>query len=169
VRSLPILCTTFTKKFGIIPVATCEEVFTLRASKKETQQSEVTLGKSTKQNSSIGCAIYARSATKVQSGTQPVQEQIERYRALVRKHAWTLDEEHVYSDEGVSGNTLNRPGFLALLEAARSKEHPFEVVIVDSVDRLGRGLAPVLELDLLLRALGITIEFVTPLTNVAFW
>jgi Resolvase, N terminal domain len=132
---------------------------------------EVTLDKSTKQNSSIGCAIYARSAsaTKRQSGTQPIQEQIERCHGLVRKHAWTFDEQHVYSDEGVSGNSMNRPGFSALLETARSKEHPFDVVIFDSLDRLGRNLAPALELALLLRASGITIKFVTTLPSVVFW
>ena len=48
-----------------------------------------------------------------------------------------LEEEHVYSDAGNSGATLNRPGQGELHDAAAMAE--FDVVLITAPDRLARS------------------------------
>lgn len=51
----------------------------------------------------------------------------------------------VYSDEGISGATMDRPGLQDLL--AEADNGIFEVVIVVKLDRLARGLMPQLWIE----------------------
>jgi DNA invertase Pin-like site-specific DNA recombinase len=67
-------------------------------------------------------AIYARKSTEqtgVSDEARSVTRQIEHARAYAARKGWTVADEHVYQDDGISGaEFLKRPGFLRLMNAA---------------------------------------------------
>lgn len=86
-------------------------------------------------------AIYARKSTE-QSGVndeeKSVTRQIEHARAYAVRKGWTIGEEHIYSDDGVSGaEFVKRPGFLRLMNALKPRP-PFQMLIMSEESRLGR-------------------------------
>ena len=84
-----------------------------------------TPSKSTNQN---GVADEAKSVTR----------QIKHAREYALKKGWTVADEHVYSDDGISGAEFaNRPGYLRLMNALKPKP-PFQVLIMSEGARLGR-------------------------------
>jgi len=87
-------------------------------------------------------AIYARKSTdqNVSDDEKSVARQVERARAYAERKAWTVAEEHVYVDDGISGaEYLKRPGYLALMNAL-GRRAPFQVLVVMEQSRLGRSL-----------------------------
>lgn len=85
-------------------------------------------------------AIYARKSTE-QSGVadeaKSVRRQIEHARAYAQRKGWTVDEAHIYVDDGISGAEFaRRPGFVRLMNALPAK--PFQVLIMSEQSRLGR-------------------------------
>src|SRR5262245_60914183 len=85
-------------------------------------------------------AIYARKSTdqNVADEEKSVTRQVERARAYAERKGWTVAEEHVYTDNGISGaEFLKRPGFLRLMNALKSRP-PFQVLILSEESRLGR-------------------------------
>lgn len=86
-------------------------------------------------------AIYARKSTEQNTTDEEksVTRQIEHARAFAARKGWTFADEHVYSDDGISGaEFLKRPGLTALLSAIRSRPCPFQVLVTMEVSRLGR-------------------------------
>jgi DNA invertase Pin-like site-specific DNA recombinase len=86
-------------------------------------------------------AIYARKSTD-QNGVgeeeKSVARQIEHAKAYAVRKGWTIDDAHVYSDDGISGAEFKkRPGFLKLLNAL-SPRPPFQVLVMSEESRLGR-------------------------------
>jgi DNA invertase Pin-like site-specific DNA recombinase len=87
------------------------------------------------------CAIYARKGT-VQTASEEdrsVTRQVENARAFAQSKGWTVLDDHIYVDDGVSG--------AASLTALRAKARlldvikarpPFAVLIVQAPDRLSR-------------------------------
>jgi DNA invertase Pin-like site-specific DNA recombinase len=63
--------------------------------------------------------------------------QTDELRELVKRRGWKL--EHEFSDEGISGASDRRPGFRAMMEAARRRR--FDVLVVWKGDRLYRSLS----------------------------
>ena len=59
-------------------------------------------------------AIYARKSTDqsaVANEAKSVRRQIDHARAYAARKGWTVDQAHIYSDDGVSGAEFqNRPG-----------------------------------------------------------
>jgi site-specific DNA recombinase len=51
-------------------------------------------------------AVYARVSTTRQAQAQTIEQQLERLRSYVQQQGWTLEDRHVYRDDGYS---LNRP------------------------------------------------------------
>ena len=45
-------------------------------------------------------ALYARVCSTRQAQTQTIEQQLTRLRAHVRGQGWTLEERHVYRDDG---------------------------------------------------------------------
>lgn len=85
-------------------------------------------------------AIYARKSTEqaVSDDQRSVARQVERCRAFAQDRGWTVDESHVYVDDGISGAEFERrPGFLRLMNAL-SPRAPFGVLIMSEESRLGR-------------------------------
>ena len=81
-------------------------------------------------------AIYARYSSENQS-EKSIDDQIRVCRNYCKEHEITINEEHIYVDEAISGSLVNRPGLQALERAAENKE--FEAVVVDDLSRLSRS------------------------------
>ncbi len=45
-------------------------------------------------------AVYARVSTTRQAQAQTIEQQLDRLRAAAGGRGWTLDEQHVYRDDG---------------------------------------------------------------------
>src|SRR5262245_22097714 len=93
-------------------------------------------------------AIYARVST----GEQTVENQIDRLTAVAEFRAWKIVA--TFRDEGISGakGRKDRPGLDAMLRAA--KRHSFDVLMVWSLDRLGRSTIELLKTSEALRQAG---------------
>src|SRR5213595_3044892 len=79
-------------------------------------------------------AVYARVSTARQAQAQTIEQQLDRLRAAVAGRGWTLDERHVYRDDGYSGASLGRPGLDRLRDHAALDD--LDVVLVTAPDRL---------------------------------
>src|SRR5688572_16908769 len=86
-------------------------------------------------------AIYARKSTDqigVTDHQRSVTRQIEHATQYATSKVWTVDDAHVYVDDGISGAEFaNRPGFLRLMNALKPRP-PFQVLIMSEESRLGR-------------------------------
>jgi site-specific DNA recombinase len=104
-------------------------------------------------------AAYARVSTTRQAQAQTIQQQLDRLRAAVTEHGWTLAERHIYRDDGYGGASLGRPGLDCLRDHAALAE--LDLVLVTAPDRLARNYVhQVLLLDELGRH-GCRVEFWT--------
>lgn len=89
-------------------------------------------------------AIYLRSATG-DSASLLRQEQACREAAAKHEPTLQIAEGQVFTDIGSSGTARNGPpGLASLLKRASEKPKPFDYVLVESSDRLGRNLTSVL-------------------------
>src|SRR4051812_38362768 len=86
-------------------------------------------------------AIYARKSTDqtgVADEQKSVTRQIEHAKAYAARKGWTVADQCVYVDDGISGAEFaNRPGFLRLMNALKPRS-PFQVLIMSEESRLGR-------------------------------
>lgn len=86
-------------------------------------------------------AIYLRVSTDEQAKGDHygLKVQEDRLRQFCSSQGFSLDEAHVYRDEGFSGSLeeKDRPGLHAAFEAAKDRE--FELLIVYRLDRLFRN------------------------------
>lgn len=90
------------------------------------------------------CAIYARKSTDdngIESDLKSVARQVEHARRLAAERGWTVAEEHIYVDDGISGAKFkHRPGLQALIERGLSSR-AFEALIMMESSRLGGDMA----------------------------
>jgi site-specific DNA recombinase len=77
--------------------------------------------------------IYARYSSDLQSDAS-IEDQVRLAKRLIDDQK--LDLTQIYTDHGISGASLLRPGYQQLLTDARAGM--FEVVIAESIDRLSR-------------------------------
>jgi site-specific DNA recombinase len=86
-------------------------------------------------------AIYARKSTEqtgVSDEEKSVTRQIEHAKAYAAKKGWTVPDELVFVDDGISGSEfIMRPGFLRLMNSLKPKP-PFEFLVMSEESRLGR-------------------------------
>jgi site-specific DNA recombinase len=86
-------------------------------------------------------AIYARKSTEqngVADEQKSVTRQVDHARAYAERKGWTVAEECVFVDDGISGAEFaNRPGFLRLMNALKPLP-TFQVLIMSEESRLGR-------------------------------
>ena len=78
-------------------------------------------------------ALYARYSSDNQRDAS-IADQLRVCRAYAERQGWTIGEE--YTDHAVSGATLLRAGFQALMRDALNKR--FDVVLAESLDRFSR-------------------------------
>jgi site-specific DNA recombinase len=108
----------------------------------------------------IQCAVYARYSDERQNPLS-IDQQIRKCREHAERYGFHLLNEHVYTDEAISGATDDRPGLRRLLEAARAKARPFDAVLVDDTSRLSRDLAHSLEIVKRMKFAGVRVVFVS--------
>ena len=86
-------------------------------------------------------AIYARKSTDqhhVTEAQKSVRRQVDQARRYATQKGWTVADEHVYVDDGVSGAEFaRRPGFLRLMNAVKPRPD-FQVLVMSEESRLGR-------------------------------
>jgi site-specific DNA recombinase len=89
-------------------------------------------------------AIYARRSTE-QSGVaddvKSVTRQVENARAFAHSRGWTVAEQHIFIDDGISGTEFKkRPAFMRMMHALTPKA-PFRVLIVSEQKSIGREMS----------------------------
>jgi len=87
-------------------------------------------------------AAYIRKSNDQQDRTEDVKSvatQRDLIAAFTASRGWTVDEKHVFTDDGITGALFaERPGLQALLAATRTTPVPFTRLIVVEQSRLGR-------------------------------
>src|SRR5262245_3134500 len=87
------------------------------------------------------CAIYARKSTDqtaIADTEKSVARQVDHAKAYATRKGWSVADEFIYIDDGISGAEFaNRPGFLRLMNALKPRP-PFQVLIMSEESRLGR-------------------------------
>lgn len=78
-------------------------------------------------------AIYARYSSDLQREAS-IEDQILLCTELAGREGWHLSK--TYSDQGISGASMMRPGIQSLMEDAQDGE--FDIVIAEALDRLSR-------------------------------
>jgi site-specific DNA recombinase len=90
---------------------------------------------------SLLAAIYVRKSTDQQGVAEDqksVARQIDHARQYAVRKGWTVGEEHIYVDDGISGAEFaNRPGFLRLMNTLKPRAR-FQALIMSEESRLGR-------------------------------
>jgi site-specific DNA recombinase len=84
-------------------------------------------------------AMYARVSSDRQKEEQTIGSQLQELYALASKEGLTVDERHVYIDDGQSGYYLDRPALDRLRDAAR--DGLIDILLVLDPDRLSRKYA----------------------------
>ncbi len=80
--------------------------------------------------------IYARYSSENQRDTS-IEDQVRRCTGYAQQRGWQV--AHVHEDRAVSGVTMQRPGYQALMREVRKRA--VDVVIVDDLSRLSRDTA----------------------------
>ena len=78
-------------------------------------------------------ALYARYSSDDQRDAS-IADQIRVCRLFADREGWLIDDE--FHEHAISGATLLRPGFQALMRRARARE--FDIVLAESLDRFSR-------------------------------
>lgn len=85
-------------------------------------------------------AVYCRKSTEqnVADEQKSVARQVEHARSYAARKGWTVNDDLVFVDDGISGAEFtNRPGFLRLMNSLKPRA-PFQVLIMSEESRLGR-------------------------------
>ena len=93
----------------------------------------------------IGCdamkyaAAYIRVSTERQDEYSP-ESQLERIRDYAKRNDYIIPDEYVFYDDGVSGRSVKkRLEFNNMIAHAKSKEHPFDAILVWKFSRFARN------------------------------
>jgi KaiC/GvpD/RAD55 family RecA-like ATPase len=90
----------------------------------------------------VSAAIHARKSAdqNIADEEKSVTRQVEHTKAYATRKGWTVADEHVYSDDGISGaEFLKRSGFRRLMNSLKPRP-PFQVLVMSEESRFGRGL-----------------------------
>ena len=86
----------------------------------------------------LRCAAYARYSSDRQSPAS-IDDPLRKCREHAKANDWLFLEQHVVLDEAMSGGGADRPGFIAMLQAAGRKPRAFDVLLLDDTSRLSRS------------------------------
>ena len=109
-----------------------------------------------KQPKATRVAAYARVSSEKDTMFHSLSAQISHYSDLIQHHSGWL-YCGVYSDDGITGTKINRPGFLKMLEDCR--EGKIDLILVKSISRFARNTVTLLETVRELRNLGVDVFF----------
>lgn len=94
-------------------------------------------------------AIYSRVSTLKEEQTNALGASLERLREYATRRGFEVRE---FTDR-LTGKRTDRPGYVAMLEAARRRE--VDVIVVTRLDRLGRSTVEIIRVGRELEALGV--------------
>lgn len=84
-------------------------------------------------------ALYIRVSTEDQTEYSP-DAQKRLLLEYAEKNNISVREEHIFTDEGISGRKAEkRPGFMKMIAAAKKKPKPFDLILVHRFDRFSRS------------------------------
>ena len=109
-----------------------------------------------KQPKATRVAAYARVSSEKDTMFHSLSAQISHYSDLIQHHSGWL-YCGVYSDDGITGTKINRPGFLKMLEDCRAGK--IDLILVKSISRFARNTVTLLETVRELRNLGVDVFF----------
>jgi len=81
----------------------------------------------------LRASIYARYSSNLQSDAS-IEDQIRLCQEKAYSKEWKIHQ--YYSDAGISGSSLIRPGIQSLMQAAMNGE--FDILLAEALDRLSR-------------------------------
>ncbi|MCG3777233.1 MAG: hypothetical protein JW395_4109 [Nitrospira sp.] len=89
----------------------------------------------------MNAAIYARKSTEqtgVSDEERSVTRQIEHAKRYAVGKGWTVSDEHIFVDDGISGaEFVKRPGFIRLMNSLKPRPI-FQFLVMSEESRLGR-------------------------------
>src|SRR5262245_39899782 len=109
-------------------------------------------------------AIYARKSTdqNIADDEKSVARQVARARAYAQRKGWTVADEHVYIDDGISGaDFVRRDGYLRPMNSLKPRPTFHALGIVEQ-SRLGRPPAGVPYAPARIPEAGVRIYFYLP-------
>jgi DNA invertase Pin-like site-specific DNA recombinase len=93
------------------------------------------------------CAIYARSASDLQTASNSTADQICKCTEYAEKKGWQIIKESVEADVAVSGaSRVKRRALRNLMEAADGQPRPFDRVLIADMSRLARNVDDLLQI-----------------------
>ncbi|MBS5339595.1 MAG: recombinase family protein [Actinomyces sp. oral taxon 181] len=106
--------------------------------------------------SRIRVAAYCRVSTMSETQAGSLAAQVSAYSKLICSNpAWQF--AGIYTDQGISGTTSNRPGFAEMMDHARAGD--FQILLVKSISRLARNTVDLLSCVRELATLGVAVRF----------
>ena len=84
-------------------------------------------------------AVYARVSSDRQKEEETISSQVQQIRDFAAGNNVSLDDAHLYLDDGASGYYLDRPALDRLRDAAR--DGLIDILLVQNPDRLARRYA----------------------------
>jgi site-specific DNA recombinase len=100
-------------------------------------------------------AVYARVSSDSQDVDLSISAQLRAVRDYAAKHGYEIVREYV--DEAESGRTTDRPAFKEMITMAKTKNPPFEAILVWKMNRFSRSRLDSITYKTLLRNKGIKI------------
>lgn len=101
-------------------------------------------------------AAYARVSVERELTQHSLEAQISQYsRQIASRRDW--EYAGVFSDYGVTGTKIDRPGFKALLEACELGK--IDIILTKSISRFARNTVDLLKVTRHLKELGISVRF----------
>jgi len=92
----------------------------------------------------LRCAVYCRvSADDIRdTKNKSVEHQRSQALAYIEKKGWSVSDEFIFKDDGISGaEYVNRPGLAQLLACLPKRgKPPFDVLVMSEPSRLGRDI-----------------------------
>lgn len=101
-------------------------------------------------------AAYARVSADEADNIDSLSAQISRYSSLIQSNpGW--DYAGVFSDEGITGTKMDRPGFIALM--AEADKGNIDIILTKSISRFSRNTVDLLTMVRHLRDIGVSVRF----------
>jgi len=107
------------------------------------------------ENISKKAAIYARVSSDKQDIDLSISAQLRALREYAERTGYSLVREFI--DEAESGRTAARPAFLEMISLAKTRNTPFNVILVWKLNRFARSRADSITYKTLLRNKGIDV------------